>query len=88
MEGNRQTRQLYLPRVGGGEVPIERAAGGHGGADPQLRAEFFGRDWDAKPTEQMASLEEAVQAVLIGAAAGESIATGQPVSVQELLKGD
>ncbi len=80
--------QLYLPREGVVDVPIRRAAGGHGGADPQLRAELFGRDWDAKPTEQMASLEEAVQAVLIGAAAGESIATGQPVAVQGLLKGD
>jgi hypothetical protein len=35
----------------------------------------------------MASLEEAVQAVLIGAAANRSIATGRPVDVQRLLRG-
>ena len=34
----------------------------------------------------MASVEEAAQAVLVGAAANESIATGRPVAVQELLK--
>ncbi len=85
-----ESLKLYLPREGVIEVPIERVAGGHGGADPQLRAEFFGlprrgRDWPAEPTEQMASLEQAVQAVLIGAAANRSIATGEPVAVQELL---
>ena len=77
--------KLYLPAEGVVDVPIESVEGGHGGADPQLRAEFFGRPWDDKPTEQMASLDEAVQAVLIGAAANESIATGRPVAVQELL---
>jgi len=76
---------LYLPTEGMKELPVERPSGGHGGADPRLRAEFFGRDWDAEPTEQMASVAEAVQAVLIGAAANESIATGRPVDVQSLL---
>ena len=83
-----ESLKLYLPGEGVVDVPIERAAGGHGGADPQLRAEVFGRDWDAEPTERMASLDEAVQAVLIGAAANRSIATGQPVAVQELLNED
>jgi predicted dehydrogenase len=77
--------QLYLPAEGARELPIERPDGGHGGADPRLRAEFFGRDWDAAPTEQMASVDEAVQAVLVGAAANESMATGRPVAVQGLL---
>jgi hypothetical protein len=37
----------------------------------------------------MATLHEAVQAVLVGAAANASIAEGgQPVRVQELLVGD
>jgi predicted dehydrogenase len=80
-----ESLKLYLPDEGVVEVPIERAEGGHGGADPQLRHEFFGREWDAEPTEHMASLDEAVQAVLIGAAANQSIATGQPVHVQSLL---
>ena len=53
----------------------------------QLRAEFFARPWDAEPTERMASVEEAVQAVLVGAAANESIETHRPVAVQRLLEG-
>jgi len=57
----------------------------HGGADPQLRADFFGREWDAPPNDRMASVEEAVQAVLVGLAANRSLATGQPVEVQNLL---
>ena len=79
---------LFIPDEGIRHVEIPKVEGGHGGADPQLRRAFFGRDWDAPPTDQMASLEQAVQAVLIGAAANHSITTGQPVSdVQALLDG-
>jgi len=77
---------LFVPNEGIRQVEIPTVEGGHGGADPQLRQEFFGRDWDDPPTDQMASLEQAIQAVLIGAAANQSIATGQPVpDVQSLL---
>ena len=82
----KEEMKLYMPGIGIQDVKIERGAGSHGGADPQLRSEFFGRDWDAPSTEQMASLQEAVQAVLIGVAANKSIASGKPVAVQELLK--
>ncbi|MBN1343545.1 MAG: Gfo/Idh/MocA family oxidoreductase [Phycisphaerae bacterium] len=82
-----QQLRLYIPNEGIRPVEIPSVEGGHGGADPQLRREFFGRSWDAAPTDQMASLDEAVQAVLIGAAASESIATGRPVEdVQDLLR--
>ncbi len=78
---------LFIPNEGIRQVEIPKIEGGHGGADPQLRREFFGREWDEPPTDQMASLEQAIQAVLIGAAANESIATGQPVAdVQQLLR--
>ena len=80
--------ELYLPSEGVRALPVERPGGGHGGADPRLRAELFGRDWDAEPTEQMASVAEAVQAVLIGAAANQSMTTGRPVAVQSLLAAD
>jgi len=68
-------RSLRLMRPGKGieEVEIPKAEGGHGG------------DWDEPPTEQMASIPEAAQAVLVGAAANLSIATGEPVQVQSLL---
>jgi len=80
--------KLYLPAEGVIDVPIERPEGSHGGADPQLRNDFFNRPWDAEPNEQMASVEEAVQAILVGVAANKSMATGRPVSVQRLLKED
>ena len=84
---NEQLR-LILPAVGIEDVPIERVEGSHGGADPQLRADFFGTDWAVEPNAQMASLEEAVQAVLVGVAANKSIATGEAVHVQQLLVDD
>ena len=82
-----ETVKIYHPAEGVEEVPVERVVGSHGGADPQLRADFFGRDWDAEPNEMMASVDQAVQAVLIGAAVTESIARdGRPIHVQDLLK--
>jgi predicted dehydrogenase len=79
--------KLYVAGKGVRKLSLKRVKGSHGGADPQLRADFFGRSWDRPLTERMAPLEEAVQAVLIGAAANQSIATGKPVDVQALLKG-
>jgi predicted dehydrogenase len=70
------------------EIPLTRPEGDHGGADPLLRKDFIGRDWDLAPNAQMASVEEAAQAVLIGAAINKSLATGRAVNVQELLERD
>ena len=77
---------LYSPKEGLKTLSIPKAAGSHGGADPQIQHDFFGRPWDAPPTPHMAPLEQAVQAVLIGHAANVSIAKGsKPVKVQEFL---
>jgi predicted dehydrogenase len=81
-----ESLRLFLPGKKIQDVAIERREGGHGGADPGLRAEFFG-DWKKKPSDRMASLDEAVQAVMIGAAANEAIRTGRTVDVQKFLKG-
>jgi hypothetical protein len=78
---------LYSPKRGYRRLPIPKVAGSHGGADPQLQHDFFGRPWDAPPTKRMAPLEQAVQAILIGHAANVSIAKGgAPVKVQEFLR--
>lgn len=78
----------YHPRKGREVLEVPRREGSHGGADPELRADFFARPWDAGGNDRMASLDEAVQAVLIGAAANTSIARGgTPVRVQDLLSG-
>jgi hypothetical protein len=78
---------LYSPKKGFRRLPIPKVAGSHGGADPQLQHDFFGRPWDAKPTARMAPLEQAIQAILIGHAANVSIARGgAPVEVQAFLR--
>lgn len=79
--------RIFEPGGGVSDIPIERLEGTHGGSDPLLQDDLFGRDWDLPPTEQMASLDQALQAVLVGAAANQAIATGQPVDVQSLLAG-
>ncbi len=80
--------ELYSFDSGFQSIPIRRTEGDHGGADTQLRDEFFGRPFDAPATERQASLWEAGQAVLIGDAANISIAHGsQVVDVQSLLEG-
>jgi len=82
MAGDRLT--LYLAGKGVETIPVKRGKGSHGGSDLKLREDFFRRDWTLPPNDRMATLEDAVQAVLVGAAANRSIETGQPVRVQEL----
>lgn len=78
---------LFSPTQGFKHLKYKKRAGSHGGADPQLRHEFFGRPFDAPLTKWQAPVEEAVQAVLIGHAANVSIAKGsKPVKVQDFLK--
>ena len=80
--------RLYEPKGGVIDIAIDQAEGTHGGSDPRLRAELLGRDWSEPDTESTASLDQAVQAVMVGAAANASIARGgAPVDVQALLKG-
>lgn len=78
---------LIHPRHDREAIDIPAAAGEHGGCDPALRQEFFGQPWTSPQTERMAVVDEAIQAVLIGAAANASIADGsRPVAVQALLQ--
>lgn len=64
-------------------VPFEDRSGGHGGADPRMLDDLFG----GKQTIARASLEDGIQAVLIGAAANVSIAEHRPVDVQAMADG-
>jgi hypothetical protein len=71
------------------DIPLATVEGEHGGADPQLRRDFFARSWDLPPNAFMASVEQAVQAVLVGAAVNKSLANGgATVDVQDLLNKD
>ncbi len=81
------SRLSYIhPRHGRETIEVAEGKGGHGGSDPALRQEFFAQPWQTENTAQMATLAEAIQAVLIGVAANESMARGSaPIEVQSLL---
>jgi predicted dehydrogenase len=68
------------------EVPIPEAMGGHGGADPVMLEQIFSPNPPDDPYQRAASHIDGAASILLGIAANESIATGQPVNVDELLK--
>ena len=75
------------PRLGQPyEVPVEERSGGHGGADQRIREHLF-RPGVPDPLNQKAGAWAGAMSVLIGVAANQSIATGQPVTVPSLLSG-
>jgi predicted dehydrogenase len=84
-EGVRETTlEIYRFDVPGSEnISVKKRSGTHGGSDPAMREDLFDNE---RPSPKVASLEEGVQAVLIGAAANISIKENRPVKVQELLK--
>lgn len=77
------TESIVIYRFDGPPVRIDvdSASGGHGGADPRMFADLFG---SGDPSSARASLEDGIQAVLIGVAANESIKKGCVVKVQEM----
>ena len=66
------------------EFEIITGSGGHGGSDNSLFDDLFGDS----PSNILASLEDGIQAVLIGCAVNKSLTTKREVDVQELLKND
>ena len=75
---------ITLDRFGKGApetVEIPRGQGSHGGADENI----FTRLFSVPPDPALPTLEDGIQAVLIGAAMVESLKTGKTVKVQEQL---
>lgn len=62
-------------------VPSE----GHGGGDARLLRRLFGGDTSPDPLGYMAGSWQGAMSILIGIAANKSIATGNSVTIQELL---
>jgi hypothetical protein len=77
---------FYAPGGRGEQIEAPTLEGEHGGSDPLLRRDLFGEP-RPDPLRRKAPLGEGLQAVLIGVAGNESIATGKPVDVQALLQG-
>jgi predicted dehydrogenase len=68
------------------DIEVPQAKGGHGGGDPKMLDQIFLPDPPEDPFGRAASHIDGAASVLIGAAANKSIATGQPVICDELLK--
>lgn len=64
---------------------VPKTAGVHGGGDERLVARLFGGRPLPDPLGLMADSWAGARSVLIGAAANQSIASGQPVRIGELL---
>jgi len=68
------------------DYAITKATGGHGGGDEKIRQMLF-RGNTADPLGHAAGAMAGAYSILIGAAANNSIATGQVVDIEELLNG-
>jgi len=67
-------------------VPVKLREGGHGGADEGIREHLFRPDVP-DPLHQKAGSRAGAMSVLIGAAGNQSIASGMPIKIADLLKG-
>lgn len=66
-------------------VPFEEGRGGHGGGDVRLLDDlFFGASDD--PLGRAAGYLDGARSVLTGVAANQSLATGLPVNIGDLVK--
>jgi predicted dehydrogenase len=67
-------------------VKIDKLEGAHGGSDPLLQEQIFSRTPPADPFQRSAGEEQGAASILIGIAANQSIATGRPVAISDLMK--
>ncbi len=81
-----QRIRVFPHFAAGYEVPVPLAPGGHGGADPQLAAQIFSATPPADPHARTAGPEQGAASALVGIAADESIRTGLPVHLLDLVK--
>ncbi|MEQ7125150.1 Gfo/Idh/MocA family oxidoreductase [Actinopolymorpha sp. B11F2] len=66
-------------------VEVEEGAGGHGGGDRRLLNDLFGEVKEADPLGRAATHVDGAYAMLVGAAANRSFASGLPVRIRDLV---
>ena len=66
------------------KVEICEGQGGHGGGDPMLQEQVFSRRPPAETLGRNAGHGQGAASILIGAAANQSMASGQPVQISDL----
>lgn len=75
----------FYPIFGGMEViEVPRIKGGHGGGDTRLRDMLF-RGYSEDPLNNMADSWAGAMSLLVGAASNQSVKTGQPIFISELI---
>ncbi|HWL14206.1 MAG TPA: Gfo/Idh/MocA family oxidoreductase [Opitutus sp.] len=67
------------------QIQVPRPKGGHGGSDPLLQEQIFSPQPPADPFQRAAGHEQGAASILVGIAANQSIATGQPVDLSSLF---
>lgn len=67
------------------EEHVLTEAGGHWGADPRLRECLFGENPPSGTVGCAATAHDGAMAALVGIAANQSIASGQPIRIADLL---
>lgn len=67
------------------EVEVEEGVGGHGGGDPVLLNDLFGKPVE-DPFNRAANHVDGARSILTGIAANHSIQTGQAVKINDLVK--
>ena len=76
-----------LPLFGEAYQPeIPKAVGGHGGGDRPLLVDIFSDDPPPDPLKRAATEVDGAYSILTGIAANQSIATGQPVDIDSLVR--
>lgn len=75
----------FYPLYGGAEaIVVPRDTSDHGGGDRRLRDYLF-NGYSEDPLGKMAGSKAGAMSLLIGAAANESIKTGKPIKIKDLL---
>ena len=85
-EGENWRRLVHFPLFGAPrDIPIEEREGSHGGGDPLLQEQMF----SATPPPDLLGLsaghEQGIASAIIGIAANQSMASGLPVKVDDLV---
>lgn len=67
-------------------IPIVKAPGAHGGGDPLIQEQIFSATPPPDIHRRGAGHEQGAASLLVGAAANQSLATGQPIRVADLAE--
>lgn len=67
------------------EIPVQELPGGHGGGDPLLQEQMFSDQATPDDLGRNAGYEQGIASAIIGISANQSMATGRPVRVTDLL---